>query len=541
MGFLDDMIAKGKNLLGKVRVPKAPDAINTDAVIHDSWDRQDWEWLRRDVSAIDNNIDELALKHDYVEDFFEDFYNLLHQGDPMIRDRDDVNERYQPNVDLAQQFRDMSELKSLRLSTMHDQFATAMAMVSMQSALKSAYERGEEARQAAKDAAEKREQLRELMSQLAEAVAKAGQMDQDDPQAEELAAEIESLMGEVEQLSGESAEMDASAAQASQQAAEGAEMAVRSAARQASNQAQEEQELARAFGLEDGQLQKMDFEERKRLSKALRNNRLAQFAKILGQFRNIEAGEARRKITHAPDEVVGVELGDNLTRLTSGEMLNLAEPLLEDDFWRRMADHELVVYKLEGREKVGKGPVIVVCDESGSMMSMVGDPAAGMENNTCEAWSKALALALCERARRDGRDFHYIGFSSSQQQFHMEFPGGKAPIEKVIQFTEHFFSGGTYYEAPLRQAMEIVQKYAADKKPKPDIVFITDDCYYGLSEEFITEWNAVKHEVEMRCFGILIGTGGGESSALNAVSDDVRTIDGMTSDPNNTRDLFRTV
>lgn len=544
MSFLDDMIAKGKDLLGKV-TPTKHDGELTEGIKRDRFDRMDWSMLRQDVPNIDKHITDVAMSHDYVEAFFEDFYNILHQGDPTMHDKKDVDERYHPNVDMDDHFLDLPEVKSLRVSTMHGQYETAFAMLSMQSKILEQYERTEEAREQQEQARQERDKLQQMLNDMAEMLAEHGAMDpdEDDEDGQALQAALAEAIGEMaEQIAdqeGVSISADTQAQRAGQAAAQKAEMDMRLAAKQADDELQEEAELFRAFGVEDGELKKMDYETRRKLAESLRNNKLARFAKLLGQFRNIEVGEVRRRITHAPDEVVGVELGDNLQRIVAGEMLNIAEPELEDDFWRRWADRELVQYKLQGKEKMGRGPIIVVCDESGSMAG--GWFGGGEEHATPEAWSKAIALALCDRARRDGRDFHYIGFSSTGQVWHLEFPGGKAPIEKVIEFTEHFWGGGTSFETPLRLAMDLVVRYEEAKKPKPDIVFITDDMFTGMPDQFFKDWDRVKHQTSMRCFGILIGHEHSQSE-LTRISDNVRSITDLSAvDPDQTRDIFRTI
>lgn len=541
MSFLDDQIAKSKDLLGRTHVRKPQLSDITDAIKHDRFDAMDWRILRNDVPVLGKNIDELATSHDYVESFFEDFFNILHQGDPTLRDKNVVDERFHPNVDMAESFLDMAEVKSLRVSTMHDLYSTAFGMASMQTTLRDNYERSREAREEQEKAMEERQKLQEMLDQLAEAMADAANIDPDDADAQQAAGEaLQAMMDAIQDQAGITQGATIAAAQASAQAAQAAGMTMRQAVKQADEELQAEKALFKAFGVEDGDLAKMDYVTRARLAEQLKNNRLAEFAKVLGQFRNIQAGEVRRRITHAPDEVVGVELGDNLTRITAGEMLNLAEPELEDDFWRRWAEKNLVQLKLEGKEKMGKGPIIVICDESGSMG---GGQYGGidLENATPEAWSKAIALALCDRARRDGRDFHYIGFSSTSQQWHLEFPDGKAPIDKVIEFTEHFFRGGTHYEKPLRMGMEIIQRYEDEGKPKPDIVFITDDIFRGLTEEFFTDWEACKAKTSLRCFGILIGSSHTDSE-LARICDNLRSITDMSmSNPDTTRDIFRTI
>jgi len=527
---LRDLIAQAQRALDSIEIV-SPDA--TDAVEHDRFDEMDFGYVVEDVPQITKNMKEAAKTYDYVEDFYGDFFNLLHQGDPILRDPAELHEGHRPHQPMSDEFLKAPEFQGLRLSTMHDTYATALAMVSMKEQITEAFKRASDQRAAAKEAQEAREELQRLMEQLQDLI-DAGEIEliegtgPDGGVGGSIPGTIEALMQAVQQAIDTGQLLITQA----QGAAQGAALSMKAAAKSADQAIQEQNDLCNAYGVEDGALQRMSFDERNELANKLRNNRLAQFRKLLGQFRTIQAAESRRKVEHAPSEIVGVTLGDDLTRLTGSEILNLAAPETEDDFWRRYADKELQQYKLEGTEKQGQGPIIVVCDESGSM----GQAVMG---GTAEAWSKALALALCEQAKGSKRDFIYIGFSSSRQQYRVDFPGGITDLGKVIDFTEHFFGGGTEYETPLRQAGEIVLQYAQDKKPKPDIVFITDDEYGHMNDTFMEWWANVKKETSMRVFGIAIGCG--TSGALGQCSDNVREVSELMSDPQMTADLFRMI
>jgi uncharacterized protein with von Willebrand factor type A (vWA) domain len=166
--------------------------------------------------------------------------------------------------------------------------------------------------------------------------------------------------------------------------------------------------------------------------------------------------------------------------------------------------------------------------------------ATDVAGGTREAWSKALALALCDQAKRRKRDFRYIGFSNAGKQRVVDFPAGHTPVDKVIEMTEGFLNGGTNYEQPLRMALEMIEKdFDGLGKPRPDIVFITDDAYTTMDPEFMHEWNRVKDKTSLKCYGITIGCA--VSGAVEAVSDNVREISQLVSDPRNMADIFRTV
>jgi uncharacterized protein with von Willebrand factor type A (vWA) domain len=143
-----------------------------------------------------------------------------------------------------------------------------------------------------------------------------------------------------------------------------------------------------------------------------------------------------------------------------------------------------------------------------------------------------------QRCKRDNRDFTYIGFSSPSQQWRKDFPKGQHTLDDLIELVEHFFGGGTYYEEPLQQALQIVLEAHENGASKPDVLFVTDDCYTTLDSDFTETWEQGKTKTSMKCFGVLIGSG--NSGALDAVCDNVRGIEDLTT-VENMRDIFRMV
>lgn len=544
MSFLNDLLDKAKGWLDS----PAPSPTATDVVPHDRFDEAEYKDIRSNVPVIDTMITDLSRKHDYVEDFMQDVHNVFTQGDPQVRDVADMAPTHVPNQVVINELAKLPEVQQMRASTRHDPYAGAMATVSMKSQLTQLVERTSEARkkaqkqaQAQADAAAAAQAAQQALQQ-AQALQDAVTQDENgipDPnaqaQASQAAAAAGALLDQAQAAAGQALAAREATQQAAQQAAQGMRADLRQAAQQAAQEQEDEDNLMRAFGVDDGDLKRMPFTERAGLANRLKNNRLAKFAKLIGQFKALQAAESRRKVKHAPDEVNNVILGDDLTRLAPSEWINFASDELEDDFWLRYVNKQVLCYDLIGTERVGQGPIVVVCDESGSMEYNT------VQGGTAEAWSKALALALCEQARSKGRDFYYIGFSSARQQYTVKMEGGKAKLSDVIDMTEHFFGGGTHFEKPLLDALAIVEQYDDKDGKRPDIVFITDDDYYGSDEEFMRRWNKTKERYDLRCFGIAMG-GAGTGGMLEAVSDNVRSIEGMTdSDPRVVADLFRTI
>ena len=305
-------------------------------------------------------------------------------------------------------------------------------------------------------------------------------------------------------------------------------------AQEAVDDLDKEDAMAAGFGIDPAEMERMSVKERMELASRMRGSRLSEFAALLGQFKRVQRAEYRNKVKDNASETHDIKLSNDFSKIVSAEYLAMADPVLELLQLKRWAQHGLLTKDVRGRERQGRGPIIVVGDESSSMAQ---EYVAG---GSREAWAKALTLALLDQAAREKRDFIYIGFSSQGHQRMLEFPMGKAPLDKVFDLTEGFLKGGTHYEQPLMMALTAIKARGLDK-PRPDIVFITDDEYKGeLPAAFMREWNATKDKWSLKCYGIAIGCN--VSGSLAAVSDNVRSVTSMVeSDPAAMGDIFRTI
>ena len=547
MSLLDDLFAMGKELLGG---DKAAD--QTEAIKRNSFDRNDWNKVLKVAPKIQEMQKNLQRDVDYAADFMGDLHASCFKIEPQLRDAEEMKPTHVANRAVIEQLMNMPEMHNLRQHSAGDPYGAASAMVALQDSavetLKKVHEAAEEAAEQEQKRQEEREakqkEIEDLIEELKNNPPPAedpqnpgcfpiplppdpnGQTpqgpQQNDPRPGQLQAKIDQG---VPQPGGNGAVQ-----QAAQGAAEGHGQKMRAVAKAASEQMDQEKQLMQA----SGDLQKMNVKDRMELAAKLQNNRMAKFVKLLGQFKMVQEAESRKRVTDAASEVVGITVGDDLSRMATSELLNFADEALEDLMWQRWSEQQMAVNDMKGKEKQGQGPIICVVDESWSMN------AEDVIGGTREAWSKALALALCDQARRRNRDFVYIGFGSQGEQHVVEFLNGQTTVDKVIAMTEHFFAGGTHYEEPLKLALHIMETTFDGKgKPKPDIVFITDDEYGEMDGDFMAEWNRVKDKTSLKCYGVSIGCSIG--GALRAVSDNVREINELTSDPRHVGDLFRTI
>lgn len=469
-------------------------------VKYDRWDKQEWDNALFDMQQVQKGRDELWEKYNFVNHEYQDLYMSLYQGLPINHESRDVQEDHILNDHITKHFQELQEVAELRVSTKYDTYSAAFAMVTLFPTIKKLYEDNEE--------------LLELMKQIQDLLGKMA-MENDPQKAGELEGQIQKLVDEANGKMG-TIKVDI----------------LKQAAKKISDDLAQEDSLMRTFGLEEGQLDRMDFKERRNLAEKLKSGKFLKFAALVGQFKLVARGAKRSKVSTVPDEVAGLELGQDIGNLSVEALIELCTPELELKFLNSYVNHELVQKKVVGPHALGKGPIVVVCDESGSM-------GAACYGGTREMWSKALSLALCDQARRNKRDFYYIGFSSGTETYTVKFAKGRIDHTKLVQFVEHFFGGGTYPFPALMEAAKIVESY---KTNRPDIVFITDGefgepgGYYNKDDSnFYQEWNRIKAATDMQTFGIAFDCNPRE---MKKFADTVINLEDLHSDPNKMANVF---
>lgn len=237
-------------------------------------------------------------------------------------------------------------------------------------------------------------------------------------------------------------------------------------------------------------------------SRIQRASVLRDIMTLAGRMRRMALRKHADRVRHGPDELVDVELGAEVSRALPSELSMLvAHPALRLDFFVRLAERRVLQYRMEGREKQGRGPIVVAIDTSASM------------RGRREVWSKALALGLLAIAIHERRQFGIILFSGPGQAKLFEYERTPA-IETVIASLEFFYNGGTDYVTPLDLAMDLCE---TSKHNKADIIFITDDeC--GVSPEWEKEFMRRREARGTRLYSIILAS---RSSTMATLSDGI--------------------
>ena len=255
-------------------------------------------------------------------------------------------------------------------------------------------------------------------------------------------------------------------------------------------------QLCEAWGLGTGENCHVAFQNKKDAIEQIRHSsKLNKLTDLVGRFKESAITEQKKKAKHGAVEIKSVTVGDKIQDTLPSDRLNLCNDTTKKDFYRRMTEHSLLTYSKEANKQKNKGPIIVCVDTSGSM--------AGDE----EIWSKALTVGILEVAQMQKRDFACIIYSSHADKPIVIKKDEIAP-QKIIDCAERFHSGGTSFEAPLNEALELIK----DSRFKDaDIVFITDgDCY--VSDKFSRKFKQIKEEKEFKTMGVLVNMGGGHCS-----------------------------
>lgn len=201
----------------------------------------------------------------------------------------------------------------------------------------------------------------------------------------------------------------------------------------------------------------------RRLSQRLKkDDRLARIALLAGRFRRIAAAKQKARVRHGADEVTDVELGNNVSRLVPSELAQLAHPQMRRAFMARLLEGRAMQYRLSGTDSLGRGPLVVCLDKSGSM------------DGQKDIWATAVSLALLEVATRQRRPFALLAFDGEVKHEARVEVGGQLPEDALFVNC----SGGTSITGVLARSLTIINDSNGALK-KADVVLITD----GESEQ----------------------------------------------------------
>ena len=246
------------------------------------------------------------------------------------------------------------------------------------------------------------------------------------------------------------------------------------------------------------------------------NPNLKAIARYLGRFRKIFAEGKRNSFTYGRGEKYSLELGNNLSRALTSELVMLACPVTIPLLLQKYQRKQIKQYKRREPIYKGMGDMIVCLDESGST---AGDDAS---------WGKAVALTLLDIAAENKRKYALIHFAGPGSFRTDVFCPGEYTVQDMMNAAECFLNGGTNFETPLTEAIRLM---ASDGFENADIVFITDGSC-ALPDEFTDRLRKEQTEKGFHITGVLLdaGSSGWEFSLKSFCQNIYRTSELMGED-----------
>ena len=244
------------------------------------------------------------------------------------------------------------------------------------------------------------------------------------------------------------------------------------------------------------------------------NEHIREAMKLAGKYKRLAQSLQASKSVHGLDEVVGVELGNDISLITTGELVYLCDEDLEMDFTRRLVEGELEIEELMATEKEAKGPIVVVIDESGSMG---GEPI----NN-----AKAMAMAMLWIAQHQKRPAAIVSFADGDSHRKLVINPEKPEPEKLIEWLGGFLNGGTDPYIPFEWVPQNWETTLQAPKGKADMILITDAAIH-IPESTVESFKKWKEESMVKLYSIVISS---EAGSVEPLSDRTWVVNNLNID-----------
>ena len=412
-------------------------------VMQDTFDRLTWEDLRKKSDVLTQRVIEGQEYLDLFPELAQDLFASLYKGEPTLTE--DTPKGTELNRKQVETFMEDQRYDEIRAYTTFDDFSSALACSDVMSTVIQKFKDDEELRK------------------LAEEQNKQGKGDSDDGDSND--GDGQDFSNKVNQASSK------------------IRQAIKQGLKKAQKKAEENEEAFEMLGCgtESTERKKMSFEDKELLLEQYR--KVKDMAKWIGKYRNLSTSARSERISSTRTELCGVTMGNEITRALPQELANLNHPVLKYDFFRKMQEHQLLQYELEVNEPTGKGSIVCLVDDSGSMY------------NDLEPIARGIMFGLLECAKKDNRNFAVDIFANGwDNNFCMDIPNGNYTSKQMMELLSVSYCGGTSYNEPLRYAMDTIGK---DKFKNADIVMITDDAC-RLSDAFVSKLAKFKEEHDVK-------------------------------------------
>lgn len=210
----------------------------------------------------------------------------------------------------------------------------------------------------------------------------------------------------------------------------------------------------------------------------------------------------KRKVVLGVNDVVGVRSSSSVQFMLPSETAYLSHQWLQYEFARKLGNSEIRRFDCRDTHKVGKGPIIVFCDASGSMSQVQ------------LAQARGLAMAILWLAKAQKRPCLLINFDTTLFDARVSHLSEQADVYRWITQSG---GGGTSFSFLNSETITKLCLSLKSEVGKTDLILISDGiCGVPHIAEF-TNW---KRSVGMKLHTLLIGCGA--TDEIRAASDETR-------------------
>lgn len=458
----------------------------------DGYDRRTYEEIRQASKRLRETEESGSQELPTFPHLLGDIWASLFKNLPELLE--EVPRGVEPNQALMREVMANPEFHALREYSRLDKMASALGAIQLGANLQQEITKNEDLSQTLQNAAQATQEAEQKQAE-AEALQSAADLLEDGPKKEKLSQRAQSLLEKAQQALQKAGQLNQQAAEAMQATfgGEGGQKQLAALIKVAGQETREEVEQVNAFmsglgyGHEAASPSKVPVNQSLALADMLKSNgRLRKIAQLAGRMKAIAAKKQKTK-TRDTIERTDVETGNDPARILPSELLMMQRPETRLDFKRRFVEGQVLQYGPGGKQRLGKGPIVICTDTSGSMKEL-------------DTEAKALMLALLAIARKQRRAFAVINFSTECTSWTFPDPR-KATPANVIEMAEFFYNGGTNFVKPLSAAMKIIE---ASRFNKADIVFITDG-EATVPQQWLEKFLKLKKKKQTQVLSIQLG------------------------------------
>lgn len=207
--------------------------------------------------------------------------------------------------------------------------------------------------------------------------------------------------------------------------------------------------------------------------------RILEIAKLAGKMFDLFSYTPKKVKSDDPMEVDGVKTGGDIEQLLPSELAMMDDPTFKDRQTMKVLKGEAQQRKMKGVRTKGRGPMVILIDESGSMHDFGGYYGGGERGRN--TWAKACAIALTRVAWSEGREVVIVHFGYGAVVQFMP----KDDMHALFEMARSFMSGGTSFTIAMQTGMEQVKDLEQRGFKGADLVLLTD----GEEHDYVSHNN----------------------------------------------------